>query len=120
MKQAGQICLFRFPRTDLETGKSRPALLITRLPGPFDDWLVCMISSQINQAIEAFDEILDQDETDFVQTGLKTDSVIRIARLAVVTDGILLGAIGEISAERLKRIKGKIAKWIQSEAQDSS
>jgi mRNA interferase MazF len=55
-----------------------------------------------------------------VQTGLKTDSVIRIARLAVVTDDILLGAIGEISAERLKRIKGKIAKWIQSEAQDSS
>lgn len=55
-----------------------------------------------------------------MQTGLKTDSVIRIARLAVVTDDILLGAIGEISAERLKRIKGKIAKWIQSEAQDSS
>ena len=62
MKQAGQICLFRFPRTDLETGKSRPALLITHLPGPFDDWLVCMISSQISQAIEAFDEILDQGE----------------------------------------------------------
>jgi mRNA interferase MazF len=120
MKQAGQICLFRFPRTDLERGKSRPALLITRLPGPFDDWLVCMTSSQISQAIEAFDEILDQGETDFVQTGLKTDSVIRIARLAVVTDGILLGAIGEISTERLKRIKGKIAKWIQNEAQDSS
>ena len=97
MKQAGQICLFRFPRTDLERGKSRPALLVTRLPSPFDDWLVCMIWSQISQAIEAFDEILDQDETDFMQTGLKTDHVIRIARLTVVTDGILLGAIGEIS-----------------------
>lgn len=38
MRQAGQICLFRFPQTDLETGKPRPALLVARLPGLFDDW----------------------------------------------------------------------------------
>ena len=50
-----------------------------------------------------------------MQSGLKTDSVIRIARLALVTEGILLGAIGEISAERLKRIKGRIAAWIEEE-----
>ena len=28
MKQAGQIILFRFPQTDLEAGKLRPALLL--------------------------------------------------------------------------------------------
>lgn len=113
MKHAGQVCLFRFPHTDLKTGKRRPALLVARLPGPFDDWLVCMISSQVSQAIDGFDEILYRDETDFAQSGLKTDSVIRIARLALVTEGILLGTIGEISAERWKRIKGKIAAWIE-------
>lgn len=86
LKHAGQVCLFRFPQTDLKTGKRRPALLIARLPGPFDDWLVCMVSSQISQAIDGFDEILDREETDFVQSGLKTDSVIRIARLALVTE----------------------------------
>ncbi len=32
MKQAGQIVLFRFPQTDLEEGKLRPALLLGRLP----------------------------------------------------------------------------------------
>ena len=115
LKHAGQVCLFRFPQTDLKTGKRRPALLIARLPGPFDDWLVCMVSSQMSQAIDGFDEILHREETDFVQSGLKTDSVIRIARLALVTEGILLGAIGEISAERLKRIKARIAAWIEEE-----
>ena len=44
MKRAGQIVLFRFPRTDLGEGKLRPALLLARLPGEYDDWLICMIS----------------------------------------------------------------------------
>jgi mRNA interferase MazF len=39
MKQAGQIVLFRFPHTDLEEGKLRPALLLARLPDEYDDWL---------------------------------------------------------------------------------
>ncbi len=46
MKQAGQIAIFRFPQTDLEEGKLRPALLLGKLPGEYDDWLICMISSQ--------------------------------------------------------------------------
>jgi mRNA interferase MazF len=39
MKQAGQIVLFRFPQTDLVEGKLRPALLLGKLPGEYDDWL---------------------------------------------------------------------------------
>jgi mRNA interferase MazF len=45
MKQAGQIILFRFPQTDLEEGKLRPALLLGKSPGDYDDWLIGMISS---------------------------------------------------------------------------
>jgi mRNA interferase MazF len=43
MKREGQIVLFRFPQTDLASGKLRPALLLKDLPGPYDDWLICMI-----------------------------------------------------------------------------
>jgi mRNA interferase MazF len=45
MKEAGQVVVFRFPQTDLEEVKLRPALLIGKLPGNYDDWLICMISS---------------------------------------------------------------------------
>jgi mRNA interferase MazF len=45
MKQAGQIILFRFSQTDLEEGKLRPALLLGKSPGDYDDWLIGMISS---------------------------------------------------------------------------
>ena len=41
MKEAGQVVVFRFPQTDLEKGKLRPALLLGTLPGDYDDWLIC-------------------------------------------------------------------------------
>jgi mRNA interferase MazF len=83
MKLAGQVVLFRFPQTDLISGKLRPALLIQRAPGPRDDWLICMISSQTQQFIPDFDEIVEEDSEDFAKSGLKVPSVIRIGRLAV-------------------------------------
>ena len=36
----GQIVLFRFPQTDQKDGKIRPALILRKLPGKFDDWLI--------------------------------------------------------------------------------
>jgi mRNA interferase MazF len=112
MKQAGQVVLFRFPQADLEEGKLRPALLLRRLPGEYDDWLICMISSQVRHYVPEFDEIIRENDPDFVESGLKVSSVIRIGRLAAVEGEILLGAIGQIAPERLLRIKGRLADWL--------
>jgi mRNA interferase MazF len=112
MKQAGQIILFRFPQTDLEAGKLRPALLLGKLPGDFDDWLICMISSQIRHYVPHFDELIQDTDSDFAHSGLKSASVIRVGRLAVVQGRVLLGATGHISPERLQRIKAHLAEWI--------
>jgi mRNA interferase MazF len=113
MKQAGQIVLFRFPQADLEEGKLRPALLLGRLPGEYDDWLICMISAQARRYITEFDEIVREGDSDFTQSGLKVSSVIRVGRLAVVEGDILLGAIGDIAPDRLQRIKGRLADWLR-------
>ena len=112
MKQAGQIILFRFPQTDLKEGKLRPALLIGKTPSEYDDWLVCMISSQTRHYLPEFDEIISQDDPDFAQSGLKVSSVIRVGRLAVIDGEILLGAVGLIPPERLRRIKERLANWL--------
>jgi mRNA interferase MazF len=113
MIQEGQVVLFRFPQTNQAPGKLRPALVIRRLPGPHDDWLICMISSQLSQQISEFDEIISGEDTDFEQSGLKTSSIIRISRLAVVNKSVLLGSVGNISARRLNLIKSKISDWIE-------
>lgn len=104
--------MFRFPQTDLEEGKLRPALLLGRLPGEYDDWLICMISSQIRHYIPGFDEVIQETDSDFAESGLKLTSVIRVGRLAVVEGEILLGAIGQIDSERLQRIKSRLAEWL--------
>jgi mRNA interferase MazF len=54
----GQIVLFKFPQTDQTVGKLRPALVLRRLPGQFDDWLICMISSQLHQQTPGLDEVI--------------------------------------------------------------
>jgi mRNA interferase MazF len=115
MKLAGQVVLFRFPQTDLISGKLRPALLIQRAPGPHDDWLICMISSQTQQFIPDFDEIVEEDSEDFAKSGLKVPSVIRIGRLAVVDGTVLLGVLGEISMERLHKIRNRLAAWLMQQ-----
>ncbi len=113
MKTPGQVVLFRFPHTDLGAGKLRPALLLNKLPGERDDWLICMISSQVHQGLPNFDETLTESDADFSQSGLKSASVIRISRLAVVEGNLLLGAIGQIDSIRLKRIKNHLADWLK-------
>lgn len=110
----GQIVLFKFPQTDQKEAKLRPALVLRKLPGKFNDWLICMISSQLHQEIPELDEIINLEEPEFQQTGLKQSSLIRVSRLAVVSEEILIGKLGVIDTNRLIKIKTNLAKWIQS------
>lgn len=112
MKRAGQVVLFRFPQADLAAGKLRPALLLGEVPGPYDDWLVCMISSQVGQYVEGFDEVIAGGDEDFAESGLRRASVIRLGRLAVIEGAMLEGAVGEIGSDRLRRIKARLAAWL--------
>lgn len=113
MKKPGQVALVPFPRVDLTPGKPRPVLLLAAVPGPYDDWLVCMFSTRIRQYVEGFDELIAADASDYEQSGLKAPSVIRVGRLAVVADGMLLGSIGAIADKRLDRIRERLAAWIR-------
>jgi mRNA interferase MazF len=112
MIEEGQIFLFPFPNTDQTAGKLRPALVLRHCPTQYEDWLICMISSQLVQYTLGIDEVIDEGDDDFKESGLKQTSVIRLTRLAVVNQSIFLGTIGKIKNERLERIKQKLANWI--------
>lgn len=111
MKEAGQIVLTPFPYTDLSGAKLRPVPMLRQSPR-FDDWLVCMVSSRIEQADAGFDEVLHAEDPDFVASGLKAPSVLRLSRLAVLNGSLLLGSIGAIADDRLVRVRHRIARWI--------
>ena len=112
MIREGQIVLFAFPQTEQAAGKLRPALVLRRSPGPHDDWLICMISSQLRHELPGVDEVIRRTDNDFVQTGLKLTSVIRATRLAIVAADTLEGTIGTLADDRLNRIRQYLAEWI--------
>lgn len=113
MIQEGQITLFAFPQTDQVSSKLRPALILRCLPNQHGDWLICMLSSQLHHEVPEFDEIVRDTDDDFSQTGLKTTSLIRVTRLAVVSEDLLQGAIGSLPEERLNKIQVRLADWIR-------
>jgi mRNA interferase MazF len=109
----GDIVLIRFPRTDLQTGKLRPALVLAVAPGRHADLLVALISSRTHQAVPQFDEIINPTDADYAATGLKAQSVVRLARVACVEASVINARLGSISLQRLQQVRNRLADWLQ-------
>src|SRR5437762_2591042 len=87
--------------------KDRPVLFLKRMP-PFQDFLVCGISAQLQQAAD-LDETISANDVDFRISGLKTASLIRLGYLAVLPRSQFKGRIGSVSSARLKRLLTTLA-----------
>lgn len=107
MIRPGDIVLATVSQAD-DGVKLRPALVICQLPGPYGDWLVCGISSQLHQRVEGWDEILDPGLEDDSQTGLHRPSIVRLNFLSVVPGDTVVGAIGRVKPARLASVVGRL------------
>jgi mRNA interferase MazF len=114
VKAAGQLVLTPFPTTDLSAAKLRPVLLLCKASTRFDDWLVCMVSSQIHQAEPELDEFIRNSDEDFSATGLKVSSIVRVSRLAVLQGESMIGRLGQVSPLRLMTLRTRVARWSES------
>ena len=94
------------------TLKDRPALFLTRMP-PFQDFLVCGISTQLQQAVPGFDETITPSDADFRTSGLKAASLIRLGYLAVLPRAEFKGRIGSVSAARRRRLLTKLSDFLR-------
>jgi mRNA interferase MazF len=83
--------------------KNRPAIILREMP-PYKDLLVCGISTQLHQRVPDFDEIISPSDPDFVASGLRTESLIRLGFLAVLPRRHIIGSIGSIFSERHQRL----------------
>ncbi|WP_017292863.1 type II toxin-antitoxin system PemK/MazF family toxin [Geminocystis herdmanii] len=79
--------------------KNRPALILKKMP-KYNDFLMCGISGKLQQYIKNFDEIISITDNDFLDTGLKQSSLIRLSFLSVIPSKNIIGNIGFISKHR--------------------
>ncbi len=106
----GDVLLVPLPQADGQR-KPRPAILLRVLP-PFSDFLVCGISSQLRQQVRGLDEIILRTDMDFADSGIRTDSLIRVGFLAIYTPQQIIGSIGKISGERHRRLLKQLADFL--------
>lgn len=112
MIKPGNIVLINMVQSD-GNFKLRPALILKELP-KYNDLLVCGISSQLNQFLNNYDEILSEESPDFIQTGLKKSSVIRLFFIAVVANDNIAGSIGKISTSLHRELLNRLSNFISS------
>ena len=76
---------------------------------PHGDWLVCGISSQVQQEVAGFDHILAVGDPDFALSGLKASSVIRLGFLATLPNSAFAGRLGAIAPHLLPLLRHRLA-----------
>jgi mRNA interferase MazF len=114
MYSEGDIVLFRYPNTDGSRGKRRPAVLIKCVGNKFGDWVVCMVSTQLQHCVEGLEVVITAREPDFSSTGLRADSLLRTSRLVVVSESVFELELGTLPPRCLRKVKERLARWIIS------
>ncbi len=107
----GDIALASLPQAD-GLIKPRPAILLRQMP-PFGDWLVCGISTQLQQRVADLDELIELSDPDFADSGLKAPSVIRLGFLTTLPVRRFHGVVGSISHERHRRLLQRLSGYLQ-------
>ena len=109
----GDVILTPLPLADGKV-KHRPAIFLREMP-PYRDALVCGISTQTQRLQLDFDELITDHDRDFKDSGLISNSVIRLGFLAVLPRKNIIGSIGSISPERHRRLLQRLSDYLVRE-----
>lgn len=98
MSKRGDIILVPFPFTDLSSAKVRPALVLSATNDKKPDVIVCFISSNLDRQNPHAVRVEPK-----ASNGLKIPSLVRFDKIATLDKRIVLGAIGSIGSDWLKK-----------------
>jgi mRNA interferase MazF len=104
----GTIVLTKFPFTDLQSFKRRPAVIVSSENRLGDDFIVAFITSVISESLSETDLLFDSHHKDFKKSGLIKPSVIKSDKLATLNKSVFTGELGTISSETLREIDKRL------------
>lgn len=109
----GDVVLISLPQLGSGVPKMRPALFLTQLPGPYQNVLVCGISTQLHLIQTNWDELIQASDADFTTSGLHQTSIIRLSYLYAAELAEITGVIGRIDPARLTRLLMRLANHLR-------
>lgn len=108
----GDVVLISFPTWGGGPPKLRPTVILTMLPGPYQETLTCGISTQLHDLRPDWDELIDANATDFERTGLRHPSAVRLSFLYGAAKSEVSGVIGRVDAARLARLRNRLSRLL--------
>src|SRR5712691_1557357 len=106
LSMRGKVVLVPFPFDDLSGAKVRPAVCLTEPIGPHRHVVLAFASSVMPPSLLPTDLLLDPNDSDFTETGLRVRSALRLHRLITVTTAIIRRELGVLSAEQRQALSG--------------
>lgn len=108
----GDIVLVNFPFTDLSATKLRPALVLA-LSSTIDEVTLCFISSQNVTILSSEEFALDVSDPEFVNTGLRVPSKVRVTRIATLESRLIIRRLGELGSLQMQQLNAVMIRAFQ-------
>lgn len=105
----GDVVLIPLPQIGGAAAKLRPALVLAKLPGPYQNLLLCGISTQLHQLEANWDELIQPGDADYPASGLRRPSIIRLSYLYAADPSETSGVIGQIDPARFHRLRQRLS-----------
>ncbi len=105
-----KIVIVPFPFDDLSGQKARPAVCLTNQIQPYGHIVLAFITSKVSMNPSDTDFVIDSNDADFAQTGLKVSSTVRLHRLMTVGKTIIKRELGELSKNQQTEIENRLRK----------
>jgi mRNA interferase MazF len=105
----GDVVLIQLPQIGGGQHKLRPALLLAALPGPYQNLLLCGISTQLHQLQANWDELVQPGDGDYAASGLHCASIVRLSYLYAADPSEVSGVIGRIDPARFQRLRQRLS-----------
>lgn len=102
----GKVALVSFPFDNSQSVKLRPAVCLTNPIGKYHHVVVAFITSRIPDELLQTDIVLNCENADFIATGLRVSSTIRLHRLMTIPANVIrreLGILPETMIEILSK-----------------
>ena len=108
----GDVVLVPFPFTDLSQTKLRPAIVLW-VESNGNDVILCFVSSQNLDSLQAGEILLDPSEPEFATTKLKHASKIRVARIVTLERRLITRRLGHLEIHYLQQLNIQLIQVFQ-------